>query len=50
MSKNLNLFRIALTMLLLVFVAALHAQTVKGVVKDSSGEPIIGASILELGT
>lgn len=38
--------------LLLFFVVAINinAQTIKGVVKDAKGEPIIGASVIEKGT
>lgn len=52
MSKKFkNIVRFALTFaLLLVAGAASAQQTITGTVKDSSGEPIIGASVVEEGT
>ena len=51
MSGNLKTFRIALTMLLIFLGGGiLHAQTISGTVKDSSGEGVIGATIMEKGT
>ena len=50
---NLNIFRtVAFVLLLMVSSAAAYAQlTVQGTVIDASnGEPIIGASVLEMGT
>ena len=42
--------RTALVLALLLFVGSITAQTVKVNVKDSSGEGVIGASVLEKGT
>lgn len=50
MSGNLKTFRLALLALFTIFVSSLSAQTIKGNVKDSNGEPVIGATILEKGT
>ena len=50
MSGNLKTFRIALAVLFTLIVGSLSAQTVKGNVKDSSGEPVIGATVQEKGT
>ena len=52
MSKKFkNIVRFALTFaLLLVAGVASAQQTITGTVKDSSGEPIIGASVMEEGT
>ncbi len=50
MSEKIKNVRFALVALLLFFSAAVQAQTVKGNVKDSTGEPIIGATVLEKGT
>ena len=50
MSGNLKTFRIALAVLFTFIVGSLSAQTVKGNVKDSSGEPVIGATVQEKGT
>lgn len=49
MSGNLNKIRMALLGLLVFFVGSMSAQTVKGTVKDNSGEPIIGATVQEVG-
>ena len=46
MSGNL---KFALLALLLCFTASVSAQTVSGVVKDNTGEPIIGATVVEDG-
>lgn len=46
MSGNL---KFALLALLLCFTASISAQTVSGVVKDNTGEPIIGATVVEEG-
>ena len=50
--KNFNIFRtISLALLLMLGTAAAVAQTASGTVLDAAnGEPIIGASILEIGT
>lgn len=50
MSGNLKTFRIALLCLFAFMATVIQAQTIKGNVKDSGGEPIIGASVREVGT
>lgn len=50
MSVNLKTFRTALLVLFAIAATAIQAQTIKGNVKDTSGEPIIGASVKEPGT
>ena len=50
MQLRLKSIRTALTLAFLMFMGSLMAQTVKVNVKDSSGEPVIGASVLEKGT
>jgi len=50
MSGNSKFFRIALLALFTLVVGTLSAQTVKGTVKDSGGEAVIGATITEKGT
>jgi hypothetical protein len=50
MSGNLKTFRIALLVFLTFFVSNIYAQTVKGTVKDSSGEQVIGATVVEKGS
>ncbi len=50
MSDNLKTFRIALLALFAFIATGLSAQTIKGNVKDSGGEPIIGATVKEVGT
>lgn len=52
MSKSLKDFRIVLVAIImsLLGVVGLQAQTVSGNVKDSSGEPIIGATVMEKGS
>lgn len=49
MSDNLKHFRLVLTALMLLIVGAVQAQSVRGTVKDETGEPIIGATIKEVG-
>ncbi len=49
MSEYLKHFRMALLAMLLFVVGNVQAQTVKGNVKDATGEPIIGATIMEQG-
>lgn len=49
MSVYLKHIRFALLALMLCVVGAVQAQTVKGNVKDATGEPIIGATIMEQG-
>ena len=50
MSGNLKTFRTVLLALFAFMATSLSAQTIKGNVKDSGGEPIIGASVKEVGT
>lgn len=50
MSGKIKNVRFALVAMLLFFCAAVEAQTVKGNVKDSMGEPVIGATVMEQGT
>lgn len=50
MSGYLNNIRMALLFLFLLFTSgAITAQTIKGSVKDNTGEPIIGATVMEQG-
>ena len=50
MFKQLKSIRTTLVFALIMFVGTIQAQTVKVNVKDSSGEPVIGASVMEKGT
>ena len=50
MFGNLKTIRIALALMLTMIVGTIQAQTVKGNVKDSFGDPVIGATIMEKGT
>ena len=50
MSGKLKFFRLALLLALTMLVSNISAQTIKGTVTDSSGEPVIGATVLETGT
>ena len=50
MSNSISKVRYALAGLLLFFCAAVQAQNISGNVKDATGEPIIGATIMEQGT
>ena len=50
MSGKLKIFRLALLFAIAMLVGNLSAQTVKGTVTDSSGEPIIGATVMETGS
>ncbi len=50
MFGNLKTFRIVMLMALTMIVGSLQAQTITGNVKDSSGEGVIGATIMEKGT
>ena len=50
MSVNLKSIRTTLVLALLLIAGGVQAQTVKVNVKDSSGEPVIGASVIEKGT
>ena len=45
MSGNLKTFRLALIALFAMLAFGVSAQTVKGTVKDASGEPVIGATV-----
>ncbi|MBO4482346.1 MAG: SusC/RagA family TonB-linked outer membrane protein, partial [Prevotella sp.] len=49
MSEKIKNVRYALVAMLLFFCAAVQAQTVKGVVKDATGETVIGATVQEQG-
>lgn len=49
MSGNLNGIRIALMSLFCLFAGMISAQTINGTVKDNTGEPIIGATVVEEG-
>lgn len=50
MSEKTKNVRYALVAMLLLFCSAIQAQTVSGNVKDGTGEPIIGATVMEQGT
>ena len=50
MSEKIKNVRYALMGILLFYCAALQAQSVTGNVKDSMGEPVIGATVMEKGT
>ncbi len=50
MSGNFNKKKIALAGAMMFCVTSISAQTVKGNVTDNTGEPIIGASVIEVGT
>ena len=50
MSEKLKRIRTALIFAFLLIAGGIHAQTVKVTVKDSNGEPVIGASVIEKGT
>ena len=50
MSGKLKFFRLALLLAFTMLVGNISAQTIKGTVTDSSGEPIIGATVMETGT
>ena len=50
MSETFTKVRYGLVGLLLLFCAAVSAQTISGNVKDANGEPVIGATIMEQGT
>ena len=50
MSLNFKSIRTTLVLVCLLIAGAVQAQTVKVNVKDSSGEAVIGASVLEKGT
>ena len=50
MSGILKTFRIALIAIFMCIVGSASAQTVKGTVKDATGEAVIGATVQEKGT
>ena len=50
MQEKLKAFRIALMLVLSLIVGTVSAQTVTGNVVDETGEPVIGATVLEKGT
>ena len=50
MSGKFKIFRIALMFILAMMAGGVYAQNITGNVTDSSGEPIIGATIMETGT
>lgn len=50
MFGNLKTIRIALALMLTMIVGTIQAQTVKGNVKDSFGDPVIGATVMEKGS
>ena len=50
MSEKLKSIRATFVLALVMFVGTIQAQTVKVNVKDSNGEAVIGASIIEKGT
>ena len=50
MSFKIKSMRIVLVLALLLFVGNMYAQTVSVNVKDSQGEAVIGASVIEQGT
>ena len=50
MSEKTKKLRYALISMLMLFSASVQAQIVKGVVKDATGEAVIGATIQEKGT
>ena len=50
MQGNLKTFRLALTLILSLFVGTVSAQTVSGNVVDETGEAVIGATVMEKGT
>ena len=50
MQGNLKAFRIALMLVLSLFIGTVSAQTVTGNVIDETGEAVIGATVMEKGT
>ena len=50
MQGNLKAFRVALMLVLSLFVGTVSAQTVSGNVVDETGEAVIGATVMEKGT
>ena len=49
MSRYLKNIRMALIVALLCMVGQASAQTIKGTIVDKSGEPVIGAAVMEQG-
>lgn len=49
-SKVLGIMIVALAFLLTGNANAQESKTIKGVVRDATGEPLIGASVIEKGT
>ncbi|MBR7055195.1 MAG: carboxypeptidase-like regulatory domain-containing protein, partial [Prevotella sp.] len=50
MSGKFKIFRLALLFALAMLAGNISAQTIKGTVTDTSGEPVIGATVMETGT
>ena len=50
MQSKLKTFRMALALMMSLIVGTISAQTVNGNVVDETGEPVIGATVLEKGT
>ena len=50
MQGRLKTFRVALMLMLSLIVGTVSAQTVNGNVVDETGEPVIGATVMEKGT
>ena len=50
MSGNFKIFRLALLFALAMLADNISAQTIKGTVTDTSGDPVIGATVMETGT
>ena len=50
MQSKLKTFRMALMLMMSLIVGTISAQTVTGNVVDETGEPVIGATVLEKGT
>ncbi|MBR5749212.1 MAG: TonB-dependent receptor [Prevotella sp.] len=50
MQSKLKTFRMALVLMMSLIVGTISAQTVNGNVVDETGEPVIGATVLEKGT
>ena len=50
MQGNFKTFRIALMLVLSLFVGTVSAQTITGNVVDETGEAVIGATVMEKGT
>ena len=50
MHGNSKAMRVVLTLVFALFALGISAQTVTGTVKDSTGEPVMQATVLEKGT